>query len=539
MRPFLTLHQPAQAARHYAEGTWQRDTFYSLARDHARRAPRAFALRDSRRRLSWPELVAWIDGVAADLRANGLSGGDRVSMWLGNRAEAIVLFLACAREGIVCNPSLHKTYTSAEIVHLLARLSSRALLTEPGWGADGTAGRLPERLASVASLRRIYTPADFPGPGAAEGAVDADPDNVSYLAFTSGTTGVPKCVMHSDNTLLANARDLVRDWGVSGESRILTLSPLSHHIAWVAVAQWLLAGGELVLDDPPAKLGRLDWIVESGATYVLGVPTHAMDVLAEQARRGMPRLGQVEVFYMAGAPIPPSVCEAFLKQGIKPQNIYGMTENSSHQYTHPGDDARTIVESCGRGGRAYEVRLFDPADDSVEVPVGTVGQIGGRGAALMLGYFADQEATETSFNRDGWFLSGDLGMLDGHGNLRIVGRSKDLIIRGGHNIYPAHIEALALRHARVQRAVCYPVADERLGERVCIAVIGEVTAEALLEHLAQQGLSKYDMPEFFVALGSFPMTPSGKILKRELIEMTRRGAVKPQPVRFAGRQGAA
>jgi acyl-CoA synthetase len=157
----------------------------------------------------------------------------------------------------------------------------------------------------------------------------------------------------------------------------------------------------------------------------------------------------------------------------------------------------------------------------------------------MLGYFADQEATETSFNRDGWFLSGDLGMLDGHGNLRIVGRSKDLIIRGGHNIYPANIEALALRHARVQRAACYPVADERLGERVCIAVIGEVTAEALLEHLAQQGLSKYDMPEYFVALGSFPMTPSGKILKRELIEMTRRGAVKPQPVRFAGRQGAA
>ena len=534
MRPFLTLHQPTQAKRYYAEGTWRRDTFYSLMQDHAARAPDAPALRDGRRCLTWRTLADWVDGAAADLRRSGIDGGERVSLWLGNRVEAIVLFLACGREGIVCNPSLHRTYTAAEIVALLGRLSARAILTEPGWGADGVAGEVAQALAAVPSLKRIYTPADFPAPGPPPGDADTDPDNVSYLAFTSGTTGPPKCVMHSDNTLLANARDLVADWGVGPQSRILTLSPLSHHIAWVAAAQWLLAGGELIVDDPPTGTSRLDWIIDSGATYVLGVPTHAMDVLAEQARRGIARLGQVEVFYMAGSPIPPSVAEAFLAQGIKPQNIYGMTENSSHQYTHPSDDAETIVATCGRGGRAYEVRLFDPADESKEVPVGAVGQIGGRGAALMLGYFANQEATEASFNRDGWFLSGDLGVLDANGNLRIVGRSKDLIIRGGHNIYPAHIEALALRHPQVERVACYPVADERLGERVCIAVIGNVGADGLLDHLAREGLSRYDMPEYFLALATFPMTPSGKILKRELVEMTRRGALTPQPVRRTG-----
>ena len=106
----------------------------------------------------------------------------------------------------------------------------------------------------------------------------------------------------------------------------------------------------------------LDWIVETGATYVMGVPTHAMDVLAQQKARGLERLGRVSVFYMAGAPIPPSVAAAFVAQGIKPQNVYGMTENSSHQYTHPDDDTAISVTTCGRGGPGYEVRLFDPAD---------------------------------------------------------------------------------------------------------------------------------------------------------------------------------
>jgi acyl-CoA synthetase len=287
-----------------------------------------------------------------------------------------------------------------------------------------------------------------------------------------------------------------------------------------------------VTDDPPPGRSRLDWIIETGATYVLGVPTHAMDMLAEQRQRGIPTFGHVKVFYMAGAAIPPIVAQNFLDQGVRPQNIYGMTENSSHQYTLPSDDERTVVETCGRGGRAYEVRLFDPADDNRPVGIGEVGQIGGRGAALMLGYFDNQFATEASFNADGWFMSGDLGVLDDAGNLRIEGRLKDLIIRGGHNIYPSHIEALALRHSSVLKAACFPVADERLGERVCISVLGEISPDELLGHLAAEGLSKFDMPEYFARLEAFPLTASGKILKRELVERVRRGEIAPTPIRY-------
>ncbi|ESR23797.1 class I adenylate-forming enzyme family protein [Lutibaculum baratangense] len=535
MRPFLTLHHPESARRFYEAGVWRDETLYDLLVSHAEARPDAPALTSGDGTLSWSELRAWVDGIAADLRIYGLEGGDRVSVWMSNRMEVVAMLLACSREGFACNPSLHRTYTCGDIGTLLSRLSARALLTEPGWGADRADSDLDRVLAGISSLKVVYTPDTFPKAAPNATPPVGDPDKVVYLAFTSGTTGAPKCVMHSDNSLLANARDLVADWAHGHDTVLLTLSPLSHHIAWVAVAQWLVAGCRLVLDAPPAGMSRLDWIIESGATYVMGVPTHAMDVLAEQRQRGIARMGSVSVFYMAGSPIPPTTAEAFVGQGIKPQNIYGMTENSSHQYTHPDDPTDIVTTTCGRGGKAYEVRLFAPEDADREVATGEVGHITGRGGALMLGYFDAQGPTEQSFNRDGWFLSGDLGVVDEGGNLKIVGRLKDLIIRGGHNIYPANIEALALRHAAVDRVACFAVPDERLGERVCIAVVGTVLPDEVLDHLAAEGLSKFDMPEFFLRMESFPLTPSGKILKRELGEMLKRGELAPVPVRYVAK----
>ncbi|MCA8928904.1 MAG: acyl--CoA ligase [Alphaproteobacteria bacterium] len=533
MKPFLTLHDPQAARVYYEKGLWTGDTFYSLMAVHAERAPAAAALRDGRQRLDWQTLKARVDAMADDLAGRGITAGDRIALWLSNRAEAIVTFLACSREGIACNPSLHRTFTCAEIVELLTELSARALVTEAGWGADRAARDFDALLADLPFLKKVYTPGTMPtAPTGERRPVHDNPDSVVYLAFTSGTTGRPKCVMHSCNTLLANARDLVRDWGLSSDTVILSLSPLSHHIAWVAIAQWLVCGGEMVTDDPPAGLSKLDWIVETQATYVLGVPTHAMDILAEQKRRAIPRLGRVAIFYMAGSPIPEVVARAFVDQGIAPQNIYGMTECSSHQYTHPDDSKEVWISTCGRGGPAYEVRIWDPEHPGEELPPGRSGHIGGRGAAMMLGYFANQAATEDTFNRHGYLLSGDLGSFDAAGNLRIEGRIKDLIIRGGHNIYPSRIESLALTHPRVEKAAAFGVPDERLGERVGLAVIGDLSADAMLEHLAAEGLSKFDMPEWFAATHEFPLTASGKILKRELVEMVKDGRFRLEAIRY-------
>lgn len=562
----LTLHDPEMAQRYYAAGLWRRDTLYSLLCEHAERRPQAYAVRDAGRRLTWRELRAMVERVAAGLHAAGVKRGERVAVWLPNRIETVAIFLACSRQGYVCNPSLHRNCRVGEVVELLARIRAAALFAEPGYGADATSADIFAAAAALPSLRRIYTlgagpsnavpfpPPPFAAEPAGEGQggggpvpvppAEADPDKIVYLAFTSGTTGTPKGVMHSDNTLLANGRAMVADWRHDGRSVLLSLSPMSHHIGTVAIEQMLAAGLELVVNAPPPGMTPLDWIIETGATYVMGVPTHAMDILAElrQRRRDRPtrtELGRVKTFYMAGSPIPRETAQAFLDLGVLPQNVYGMTENGSHQYTLPGDDPRTIVETCGRACAAYEVRIWDQDNPDIEAAPGAIGEIGGRGACLTLGYFDDQRATEESFNRSGWFMSGDLGRFNEKGCLEIVGRKKDLIIRGGRNIHPARIEDLAMRHRAVARCAAFAVADPRLGEKVCLAVIlhdGEgIEPEALLAHLDQAGLSRYDMPEYFLAMSEFPLTASGKILKRELVEWASAGRILPTPVRWSGR----
>lgn len=542
----LTRHDPAEAQIFHANGTWGDETHYRLLAKNAAARPDAFALRDGARRLTWSELVHWVDAMSADLAAQGLRANDRVSLWASNRIESVVMYLACSRNGYACNPSLHRTYTVDEISGLLDRLSTKAILVEEGWGADVYRHDPFEALGSLPAMRKVYrvpatreTGPEFPITKSADielPASNENPNKVCYLAFTSGTTGTPKCVMHSDNTLLANARDMVRDWKHDETSRLLSLSPLSHHIAWVGIAQWLLFGGEFVTDDPPAGVSKLDWILETEPTYIMGVPTHAMDTLAEMRKRGLEKMGTVKVFYMAGAPIPPATAQSFVEMGVTPQNVYGMTENSSHHYTWPDDPQGTICESCGRGGKAYRLKIFDPEKPDIEMPQGEVGHIAGKGACLMLGYFDNQKATEESFNKDGWFLSGDLGLIDADGCLRFVGRLKDIIIRGGKNIHPKKIEDLAIKHPNVEKAAAFPVPDGRLGERVCLAVLStgrEPEGQDVLGHLFGHGLSIYDMPEYYIVMTEFPLTPSGKILKRELTEWAKDGRLKPDPIRFA------
>ena len=153
---------------------------------------------------------------------------------------------------------------------------------------------------------------------------------------------------------------------------------------------------EVVVNDLPAGMKPLDWILESGATYVMGVPTHAMDILADMKSRGMTTLGRVNIFYMAGSIIPPQTAKSFLDMGIKPQNIYGMTENGSHQYTLPDDEVEVITGTCGRACHGYETRLFDQENPDLDAKPGELGEIGTRGGLLMLGYFNNQSATENS-----------------------------------------------------------------------------------------------------------------------------------------------
>jgi acyl-CoA synthetase len=551
MNTILTRLSAELIEKYEAEGFWQGDTIYALVRWHAEHTPQAFAARDRYRRLTYAQLLAAADALAADLARYDVRSGQRVGVWLPSRIESVVALLACSKSGAICSPSLHRDHTTGEVVELMQRTRSVAFIWQNGYGADANKRDLIDALKAVSTLRHVYQLkplaktdkgpfAELP-PARNDSAADkTDPNQIVYLAFTSGTTGKPKGVMHSDNTLLANARQLAKDWSIGNTSVVYTLSPLSHNLGFGAQVMALAMGAELVINDLPRGASLADRILETNTSFLVGVPPNAIDLLTEMQKRGLKGLGRLTGFRISGSAVPSEVVAGLIAQGIKPQSGYGMTESCGHQYTMPDDEARLIIETSGKCCAGYELRVFKENDPDTEAAIGEVGQLGGRGASLMLGYFDDQAATEDAFNKSGWFMTGDLGSIDALGYLRISGRSKDIIIRGGHNIHPAHIEELATRHPAVQRAAAVPMKDARLGEKVCLAVVNRqgqsVTPDELLTHLDAAGLSKYDMPEYFLRLDEIPLTPNGKMLKRAILDWIEAGRVTPQPVRFDGKR---
>lgn len=545
MNTLLTLFNTDRFEEYTRLGFWRDETLYDLVRGHAEHGPDRIAVRNSHGDLTYRRLIELVDAFAADLDASGVRQGQRIAVWLPSRPETIIAVLACSRNGYICCPSLHRDHTVGEIVDLLKRMRAVAVVGEVGYGADANKRDFFGQLGDIETLRKVYRleksiaghPAGIvPSGHAGTPAPKGNPNTVLYLAFTSGTTGLPKGVMHSDNTLLANARALSSDWSINQDSVVYSLSPLSHNLGFGAMIMALAMGGQIVIHDLARGASLVDRLIETGATFLVGVPTHAIDLLAEVKARNLSGIGKLQGFRISGAQAPQELVAELIARGIIPQSGYGMTETCSHQYTLPNDDPRLIVESCGRSCPGYEIRIFDRENPDRELKAGEVGQIGGRGASLMLGYFNDQKATEDSFNRDGWFMTGDLGWVDENGYLRITGRKKDVIIRGGHNIYPAKIETLAATHAAVQRVAAVPVSDARLGERVCLAVMlrpgKSIEPQDMLRHLDDVGLSKYDMPEFFLRVDEIPLTASGKVRKRDVVDWIADGRVKPEAVRF-------
>ena len=554
----MTTLSPERLPRHYADGDWCDETIYDLVCAFAKSTPDAAAIRDRFRTIDYATLQRSADALAHDLHRQGVRAGQRVAVWTPSRVETAVTLLACSRNGYVCCSSLHRDHTVGDIVGLLGCMRAAALVFEARYGADADRTDFEEALKSLDDLSRIYKLPPLRETAARAPLFDgcfrtdvqaAQPDPVStpdapvYLAFTSGSSGEPKGVLHSNNTLLANSRSITADWNMNAESVIYSMSPLSHNLGFGAMINAFTVGGALVIHDLAKGSSLVDRLSETETSFLFGVPTHAIDLLSELEARPDITLDKLTGFRISGAAVPDHVCTKLMARAIMPQSGYGMTEACSHNYTMPDDDPQRIMETSGRTCSSYEIRIFDRENFDAALPAGEVGQIGGRGASLMLGYFNDQAATEDSFNAEGWFLTGDLGWVDEAGYIRITGRKKDVIIRGGHNIFPARIEGLAIRHDRVQQVAAFPVADERLGERVCLAAV--VTDGApfdpaeLLSHLDKEGLSKYDMPEFFVQLESMPLTASGKILKRAIVDWIGDGHVTPQPLRAGAGSGDA
>ncbi len=546
----LSLLNSGTLAEFHRQGHWRDETIYAIARRHADRSPDGYALRDQARRLTWRGLIEAVDSFAADMAGRGLVSGQRVAFWMPDRMESVVALLACSRNGLVCCPSPHRNHTAAQVVTLLERMRASVLIYQKGFGADGGQIDIEAEIGHLGSMRHVYRlmplqPGDMTTPFETVLNTAADksgcpapvsnPDNVIYMAFTSGSTGVPKGVMHSDNTLLVTARGISTDWHIGIDSVVYSLSPFSHNLGIGSLLTAIYGGAEYVIHDITRGDSLADRLLATDTSYLVGVPTHAIDLLAELRARNLPDLGRLTGFRISGAAVPGQVIADLRPFGIEAQSGYGMTETNGHQYTLPGDDLALIMDSSGKACPGYEIRIFDEEDHNVEVPIGQIGQLGGRGASLMLGYFDDQIATESCFNDIGWFMTGDLGWVDEYGYLRLTGRKKEVIIRGGHNINPARIEELATLHDKVERAAVISIPDPRLGERVCLAIMFRADAAVpvgqILDHLSESGLSRYDMPEYFLELPEIPLMSNGKIQKLDIVNWIRNGDVEPVAIR--------
>ncbi len=366
---------------------------------------------------------------------------------------------------------------------------------------------------------------DRPSPSAAEkqklAGLRPGPNDVVELIYTSGTSGEPKAVMHTANTVLAPARCFIEDIPVESSDVVFMGSPYAHQTGFLygMLMPIMLATKTVALDLwQPAEAARL--IEQEGVTWSMGSTPFLSDMvnLPEEARARVART--LRTWVCAGAPIPRVLVQrAKSEMNLDVLSCWGMTENAGLTITRKSDTQDKVFSTDGRALPGSGVRVVD--ERKQPVPADTVGHLQARGITHFVGYLKKPQLNAT--DAEGWFDTGDLARMDQDGYIRIVGRTKDVIIRGGENIPVAEVENLIYRHPKVAECAVVAMPDERLGERGCVFVITKgnvaLTLADLTRFLGEQGMAKQYWPERLEVVGEMPRTPSGKIQKFKLREM--------------------
>ncbi|MAF28735.1 MAG: cyclohexanecarboxylate-CoA ligase [Croceicoccus sp.] len=513
--------------RHLADfaDQWRGKTIADLARERVDEDPGFVALVDDRRDLTRREWLEEAQALANALHARGFAAGDVIAFQTPNWHEAAIIDLACAIAGLVLSPIV-PIYRDAEVTMMLGDCRARGLFTCTQFRrydfaemADRIRGDLPD-LTHVFTVR-----GDGPDDFAAlvqEGRTlpayrpEVDATEVKLVLYTSGTTGRPKGVLHSHNTLENIVRKSYEHWRIGEGDTLIMPSPVTHVSGYAnGLESPLIMGTRVVLMESwnAEEAVRLIEKYEVAGTVAA---TPFLVELANAARQAGTRLPSMRMFACGGAAVPPdlipSANSAF--DNLQAFRVFGASEVPLVSFGWPDDPelaARTDGEVVD-----YEVKLIDDAGEPVAP--GTEGEILSRGPSMMLGY-ADKAQSSAAFDAEGYFRTGDLGVLSPEGAITITGRKKDLIIRGGENISAVEIEDVLRTHPQVRDASVVAMPHERLGEGVCAYVISEEDAPdtaALCRHVQESGLAKQKTPERFVFVQDFPRTASGKIRKDRL-----------------------
>lgn len=476
--------------------------------------------------------------VAAYLVRAGVAPGEFVSVQLPGWAEFMVVYIACLKAGAVINP-ICPGFRGKELCYILNKCSSRLLFLPARFkGVDFGQGR-DEIIGQVPGLREIVlvgkdgvTP---PGRSLCGILKEYEPlcagraakaDDLAAVLFTSGTEGVPKGVMLTHNNIIAAERAFAARINFSCFDVMLMPSPMGHAIGFHhGITLPFMFGAKTVLQDLFDPRVSLSLIARERCTCGMGTTPYVFDMLQELGR-GEYDLCSLRYYLCGGAPVPRKLLTDAQQAGFRIIVVYGSTESVPHTASSPGDPPERVLSSDGAPVAGVEVKVVDP----MRLPA-RVGEEVSRGPNVFVGYLNEPQLTEKVLDDDGWYYSGDLCSLDEGGYIRITGRKKDVIIRGGENISSCEVENVLLQHPNVREAAVVAMPDPRLGERVCAFMVlcnpdQGLTLEELKSFLATQDVSKYKYPERIELRDHLPRTESGKI-KKFLLQRELTAGVQP------------
>lgn len=488
--------------------------------------------------LSWRQLRRRVDRMAAGLAALGVGRGDVIACQLPNWWEFVALHLACVRIGALTNP-LMPIFRERELRYMLGFARARVLVVPRSFRGFDYPSMVDRMRAELPELRHVLV---IGGTGTDsfeevllarrwEDECDTselfarsrpDPNDPVQLLYTSGTTGEPKGVLHSSNTLLSILQQYAKRLGLGDDDVILMASPMGHQAGFMyGLMMSPMLGAKLVMQDiwVPEEAARL--IQDEGVTYTKGSTPFLAD-LADSPAVDRYDVGTLRIFVSSGAPIPRVlVGRASRRLGAAIISAWGMSETGSVTTTIPGDPDDRIFGTDGVALPGMEVRVVDASD--ALLPNGSEGRLQCRGIGNFIGYFMRPELSRAT--ADGWFDTGDLAvMLDG-GYIRITGRAKDILIRGGENIPVVEVENALYRHPAIRDVAIVGMPDPRLGERACAFVClhpGQALDLAgMTAFLEAQQMARQYFPERLEVVADLPRTASGKIQKYQLRERAR------------------
>jgi fatty-acyl-CoA synthase len=487
------------------------------------------------RRLTYGQVNAQADALAAALYELGIESGDRVALNLPNWPEFVVSAFACAKLGATIVP-LNPKFSTPELQYMLRHSEAVAVVTAETYEGVDYLARFEGFLTSLPDLQyvlsvgeedlwyddRIYQFEDLlsSGNGREYPRPDISPDEHLFaILYTSGTMGKPKGVALSDTSLISTAAATADAIGMGKDDVVFGVTTVFNVFGvGPGVLGTTVAGATLVLQEDQEPATALEIMEKEGVTVLHGTPTSFIRELREQAAR--PRnLSRLRTGVIAGAPVPEELVARVQREMVPGIRIaYGLTETGSTvSITRESDPAGKKLATVGRPIEGVEIHVLGL--DGGMLPIESVGEVAVRGPGVMKGYYRQPSETAGAFTEDGFFLTGDLGMLDEEGFLHILGRRKEMIIRGGFNVYPREVEDRLHAHPAVLDVTVVGLPDEVLGEIACACIVpveGAIVTGEEIKEFCRETMADYKVPDLVRFLDHFPMTGSGKVRRVEL-----------------------